>query len=82
MGEYFASILIPNDVWSRITPRSTQEGYFMAQDVFIIEMRGQSNFGSLKIKNYTVNNTKSVGYVIYSVLRNKNETKKINVFII
>lgn len=48
MSEYFASVFIPSDVGTGISSGNAQESDFMSKNVFIVEVRCQDNFGSLK----------------------------------
>lgn len=48
MRKYFRSVLVPGYVWSRVAPGDAQERDLVAEDVFIIEMRRQDDFRSLK----------------------------------
>lgn len=49
MLEYFGTILVPGNLWPGIALGHTQKGYFVAQNIFIIKVRGLQNFGSLKV---------------------------------
>lgn len=51
MRENFCSVLVPGDVWARVSSGDAQEGNFVSENVFIVEMRIERNFSSLRIKD-------------------------------